>query len=140
MTTNIAAVSGSSNQLVFPRGIPGFEGLTHYTLYHTDTESGRVYWMESRDRPEIVFTFVDPEMYGLNYVLGLSDEEQALLQAERPDDVVVLLMLWKEDDAAQSGRQGLNANLVGPILINVERGIGMQKMITAPKVELTISD
>lgn len=140
MAMNTTAASESSNQLIFPCGIPGFEGLLHYNLYHSDTESGRVYWMESRDRPDVIFTFVDPKLYGLNYILGLTDEEQSLLEVERADDVAVLLMLWKNDDSAQDHKQGLNANVAGPVLINVEKGIGIQKIIANPQVELVVSN
>ncbi|AFL74998.1 flagellar assembly protein FliW [Thiocystis violascens] len=135
MTDTTAA---ASNLLVFPKGIPGFESQTSYSLFHSDTESGRVYWMESRDCPEVTFTLVDPTLYGLNYVLDLTDEEQTLLQAESSDDVAVFLMLWKRDTDAQDGQPGLNANLGGPILINVKKRLGMQKILATPKVEMNI--
>lgn len=140
MAEHTAAAPASSNYLMFPRGIPGFEDLVHYNLYHSETESGRVYWMESQDRPEITFTFVDPGLYGLNYVLGLTDEEQALLQAESPDEVVVLLMLWKQDAPDQNTIPGLNANLAGPILINVNKCLGMQKILANPQWEWNIRE
>lgn len=128
----------SSNLLVFPKGIPGFEAQTNYTLFHSDTESGRVYWMESCDCPDITFTLVDPTLYGLNYVLELTDEEQALLHADSADEVVVFLMLWKRDNTDQGAQPGLNANIEGPILINVEKRLGMQKILATPKVQMNI--
>ena len=94
--------------------------------------------MESCDRPDVVFTFVDPNLYGLNYILELTDEEQSILEAERADDVAVLLMLWKDDDSARDQKRGLNANVAGPVLINVETGIGIQKIIANPKVVLSV--
>lgn len=138
--TEQTAADSSTQKLVFPRGIPGFEDQTRYNLFHSDTESGRVYWMESEDRPEITFTFVDPKLYGLNYELELTDEEQTLLQAERPDDVAVLLMLWKQEEPGPDAKPGLNANIAGPILINVEKRLGMQKILASPKVELNITE
>ena len=67
-------------EVIFPQGIPGFEDQTRFRLHYSDTESGRVYWMESCVCPEITFTLVDPELYALNYVLELTDEEETLLQ------------------------------------------------------------
>lgn len=142
MTENTTGLSASvsSNLLIFPKGIPGFENQTKYNLFHSDTESGRVYWIESCDSPGIAFTLVDPNLYGLNYVLELTDEEQSLLQAESADEVAVFLMLWKQENADQKVQTGLHANLDGPILINVEKSLGMQKILVSPKVEMSIID
>lgn len=130
--------SAASKEVFFPRGIPGFEDQTRYLVYHSDTQVGRVYWMESRDQPELTFTLVDPKSYGLDYVLELTPDEQALLQAETADEIAVLLMLSKVQDSAQGGRPALDANIGGPILINVERQLGMQKLLTHWKSELNI--
>ncbi len=134
--TTTASATTESNRLVFPRGIPGFETQINYSLFHADTESGRVYWIESCDTPEITFTLVDPRLYGLNYVLELTDDEQTLLQTDSADNVAVFLMLWKPENMDRA--PGLNANLVGPILVNVEKHLGMQKVLANPKVEMNI--
>lgn len=124
--------------IAFPAGIPGFEHLKRYRLTPSDTEAGRVYRLRAEDDAEIEFTLVDPRLYALNYVLELDDAEQALLQADDPREVLVLLMLWKDTSASDS--PGLNANIGGPILINVVKGLGMQKIIDSPRVELSISN
>ena len=124
--------------IAFPAGIPGFERLKRYRLTPSDTEAGRVYRLRAEDDAEIEFTLVDPRLYALNYVLELDDAEQALLQADDPREVLVLLMLWKDTSASDS--PGLNANIGGPILINVVKGLGMQKIIDSPRVELSISN
>ncbi|MBK1720294.1 flagellar assembly protein FliW [Thiocystis violacea] len=129
-----------STDIVFPNGIPGFEDLKRYRLEHSDTESGRVYRMHSEDEPGIAFTLVDPRFYALNYVLELSDEEQSLLQAEGPEEIIVLLMLWKNEDPEPEAKPGLHANIDGPILINVAKCLGLQKIITSPRLALSISN
>jgi flagellar assembly factor FliW len=137
--TNILSDTDSSKEVIFPRGIPGLEDLTRYRVLYSDTAAGRVYWMESCEAPGVIFTLVDPRRYALNYVLELTDEEQSLLQADSPEDIVVLLMLWKPDPADQTARPGLHANIAGPILINVEKRIGMQKTLASSRLELSIS-
>ncbi|WP_043753295.1 flagellar assembly protein FliW [Imhoffiella purpurea] len=129
----------STKELVFPQGIPGFGDQRRYRLSHSDTESGRVYWMQSSEDPEISFTLVDPAMYSLNYQLELSDEEAALIQADGPEDVMVFLMVWKAEADDPQQQPGINANITGPILINPEKRLGMQKLISQPKVALNIS-
>ena len=54
--------------------------------------------------------------------------------------VAVLLMLWKQEEPGQDAKPGLNANIAGPILINVEKRLGMQKILASPKVELNITE
>lgn len=138
--TNILSESDPTKEVVFPRGIPGFEELTRYRVLYSDTESARVYWMESCEDPEIRFTLVDPKFYSLNYVLELTDDEETLLQAETPEEIVVLLMLWKDEEPDQEAKPSLHANIAAPILINVEKRIGMQKPIPSPKVQMSISN
>lgn len=126
-------------EILFPRGIPGFEQLTRYQFRYSDTDSGRIYRLVPEDAPDITFTLVEPRLYSLSYVLELTDEEQDLLQAESPEEIAVLLMLWKADAATPGSTSGLHANIAGPILINVDKGLGMQKIIDKPKVEMSIS-
>lgn len=135
-----ASTQLTRDDVFFPNGIPGFENERRYRLSHSDTEAGRVYWMESLDNPDITFTLVDPQLYGLNYVLELTDEEQRLLQADCPEQVVVLLMLWKPEEPQANQPGGLNANIGGPILINVEQRLGMQKLLTKARMEVNIID
>ncbi|QIK36967.1 flagellar assembly protein FliW [Caldichromatium japonicum] len=127
----------SPTTIVFPEGIPGFEHLKTYRLTYSDTEGGRIYRLRPEDDPEIEFTLVDPQFYALNYVLALDDTEQSLLQAEHPEEILVLLMLWKDTEGTAGG---LHANIAGPILINVAKGLGMQKIIGNPRMELSISN
>ncbi|NEX21977.1 flagellar assembly protein FliW [Thiorhodococcus mannitoliphagus] len=138
--TNLLSDSDPLKEVIFPRGIPGFEDLTRYRVLYSDTESGRVYWMESCEDSEIRFTLVDPTFYSLHYVLELTDDEETLLQAETPEEIVVLLMLWKDEQPDQDSKPGLHANIAAPILINVEKRIGTQKSIPSPRVEMSISN
>lgn len=121
--------------VTFPTGIPGFESLTTYRLTHSETEVGYVFRLRAEADAEVEFTLVDPRLYALNYVLELDDAEQAQLQADDPTEIMVLLMVWK--DASAPAAQGLNANIGGPILINIEKGLGIQKLIDQPRFEFS---
>lgn len=130
----------SSDALIFPNGIPGFENERRYRLTHSDTEAGRVYWLECLDDEAITFTLVDPASYGLNYVLELTPEEEQLLAVDNPEQIAVLLMLRKSDEleAGQATASGLHANIIGPILLNVDKRLGMQKVLTKTRMEVNI--
>lgn len=119
----------------FPLGIPGFEKYTKYHIFHKEGNNN-VYWLESCDDPEVTFTLVDPTNFGLNFQLELTDEEQELLKAESYETIAVFLMLSKKEDEMGVGR--LNANIAGPVLINVENCTGFQKVIVKSHFEMNV--
>jgi flagellar assembly factor FliW len=129
----------SGKIITFPQGIPGFEKYTRFTVFHKEENGSNVYWFESVELPSITFTLVDPTFYGLNYELRLTDEEQGLLDADDPNLIAVLLIL-KKNDQQDSTRTGLNANIAGPVIINMKNRLGLQKVITRPDVNVSIGE
>ena len=123
--------------LTFPQGIPGFEKYTKFNIFHKEENDISAYWLESCDSPKVTFTLVDPTIYGLNYELDLSEEEQKILGADDPFELAVLMMLSKCEDV--EGRQSsLNANIAGPIIINPKTRTGLQKVIVRSHVNVNI--
>lgn len=121
----------------FPLGIPGFEKYTTYHVFHKGENDNNAYWLESCESPKVTFTLVDPTKYGLNFELQLSDEEQNILEASSYENIAVLLMLSKKE--GEKGDSGdINANIAGPILINIEKKIGLQKVIAKSHVAVNI--
>ncbi len=114
--------------LTFPRGIPGFEKYTTYVVYHKEENDISAFWLESCDEPKVTFTLVDPGQYGLSYELELTDEERNLLQAEKAEELGIFMVLSKKDNNGKS-TPTLNANIVGPIIINPRTQLGLQKVI-----------
>lgn len=136
---NVSAQLDNDSEKVFtfPLGIPGFEKYTTYHVFHKEESATSAYWLESCEGPKVTFTLVDPTDYGLNFELELSDEEQDVLQADSHENIAVLLMLSKKE--SEEGAAGaLNANIAGPILINLEKRLGIQKVITKSHVAVNI--
>jgi flagellar assembly factor FliW len=106
----------------FPEGLAGFENLHEFTLFHEDGKP-TVFYLQAIDDPDVQFPVVNPDAYQVSYECVLSDDEEALLQIEDPDEVAVLVTL------AQGGNQdqGIHANFMGPILLNTSKRIGLQK-------------
>lgn len=128
--------------ITFPQGLPGFEDDHRFTLFHnsdgkTEDESNKLFWLESLDTPDVRFTVVDPTLYGLNYVIDLNDEEEALLQSKDPNQILVLLMLARNDENDPT-KPKVHANIAGPILINTENRFALQKVLTRSRVEVNI--
>lgn len=129
--------------LTFPRGLPGFESSNRYQLLHEDKEGPVVFFLQSVDDPAVAFSIVDPAMFGFNYELVLSDEEAALLQADTPDHLAVALMVYKPL-AAEGGKAlfqgGVTANINGPLVLNLDKKLGLQKVLLGPQYDITLRE
>lgn len=129
-----------SRIITFPRGIPGFEDSTRWTLFHEiDAQggwaSGVVVYLQSLDEGDVALPLTDPTLFGFNFDLVLSDSELSELKIEDPSDVLVLTTLSLKDPAASKTQRpsmaDMYANISAPILINTRSRIGMQKALIA---------
>jgi flagellar assembly factor FliW len=114
-----------SSLLNFPNGIPGFEALTEFKLFHEE-DTDDVHFLQSTRDAEIRFPVVTPAACRIDFRLELDDDDLALLEVEPGDDILVLVTLAKQPDANGAG---ISANLMGPIVINAQSRIGMQKVL-----------
>ena len=116
----------SDKVFTFPKGIPGFEEYTTFKIFHKDDGKISAYWLESCESPVVTFTLVDPTFYDLNYDLFLDDSEQEIIKAEDPHNIGVFLMLKKKEEKLD---EQLSANISGPLVINVQEKLGLQKVL-----------
>lgn len=129
--------------LTFPLGLPGFEGCDRYQLLHEDKAGPVVFYLQSLDDPAVAFSIVDPALFGFNYEITLSDEEAALLQAGSPAELALVLMVYKplgNTDEKGAFQGGISANINGPLVLNLEKKLGMQKVLVGPKYDITLRD
>lgn len=111
----------------FPQGLPGFEDLRRYTLFHPET-GGDVppyFILQSLDDPTVAFNIADPALFGFNYEIKLSDDESASLELADPSEAAVVVMLVKEDAGGQ-----VRANLKAPLILNVRARRGIQHVFS----------
>ena len=113
----------------FPRGLPGFADVTRYRLFHKHGDI-TVFWLEAEGDPGLQFSAVDPSQIRVQYQFSLSDEESEMLQLEDPEDISVLVLLYRDEGVPESapGEQ-IRANLLGPIVINTNKRLGIQKVL-----------
>ena len=114
-----------SSLLTFPEGLPGFEDLHQYKLFHEEGKS-TVYYLQSTEDPDIRLPLVTPESCKIDYCIELTDEETEKLQIESAEDVVVVVTLSDNQDKAGAG---ITANFMAPIVINAQSRIGLQKTL-----------
>lgn len=123
----------------FPAGLPGFENCKRFILVHEEGSEAEVFLLQSADDPEVAFSITAPDRFGINLEFELSDEETALLQLDKADEVAVAIIVRSqtETEAGPAGA-GLNANFMAPVLINTRARRGMQKVISRFGCEVTL--
>jgi len=127
--------------LTFPRGLPGLENCTRYQLLHEDKEGPVVFYLQSLDDPAVTFSVVDPASFGFNYEFTLSDEEEKLLQADNSSELAVVLMVYKPSGAEAKDavvQSSIAANINGPLVLNLDKKLGLQKVLVGPHIDITL--
>ena len=118
-------VVARSSLLNFPEGLPGFEDLHEYKLFHEEGTS-TVYYLQSTEDADVRLPLVTPASFQIDYRIELSDEEEAKLQIQAGDDILVMVTVSENQDDPQAG---ITANLMAPIIINAHSRIGVQKTL-----------
>lgn len=124
--------------ITFPRGIPGFEDKTHFKLFHQEG-SEIVYWLQSLDDLDLYFSVAHPLHFNINYNFTLTDEEQELLQVEKGEDLLILILLHK-DDEQEEGKPTIKGSIKSPLLINSQKRIGYQKVLAVIEQSITLTE
>ena len=118
-------VVAKASLLTFPQGLPGFEDLRQYKLFHEEGTS-TVHYLQSIEDPDIRLPVVTPEACMIDYRIELTDEEIESLQVASGDDMLVLVTLSDNQDKAGAG---ITANFMAPIIINAQSRVGIQKAL-----------
>ncbi len=113
--------------ITFPRGIPGFEKQTRFKLFHQE-DNDIVYWLQSIDDDELTFSVTPPSTFNINYNFALTDEEEKLLGIENSTDILILILLHKDDDNTPAKRPTIKGSIKSPLIINSNKRIGLQKI------------
>ena len=107
--------------LNFPNGLPGFESRQRFKLFHEEL-TPRVFWMQSLDDADVLFSVVTPEEFGVRYEVELQRRTSgcaATGQAGRRHRAGDDLQGNQEIDAKHpSAAEVLSANLRNPLVIN----------------------
>jgi len=123
----------------FPQGLINFESNKRFMLIH-EAAPGQdpvSFTLQSLDDKTLAFQIIDPAALGFSYELELSDAESQLIKLDKPEDAAVLLVLFKQED---SSAIGLGANLRAPLVLNVKTRLGMQKLMTKTRPNVTLSN
>ncbi len=124
--------------ITFPKGIPGFEDQTRFKLFHQDG-SEIVFWLQGVDSDELTLSVASPAHFNINYNFVLSDDEQKLLQADNSDELLILLVLHKEEGEG-AGKPTIKGSIKSPLVINSSKRIGLQKVLVNIEQSITLTE
>jgi flagellar assembly factor FliW len=108
----------------FPKGLLGFPECRRFALLAVAGRPG-MYWLQSVEHGALAFLLVDPFLVVDGYLVDLSDIDRHDLGVTNPSEVVVLTIVTLP---RQEG-EGCNANLQGPVAINLRTGLGKQIVV-----------
>ena len=126
----------SNSIITFPGGLPGFEHNTRYKFFHQEG-SNIIYWLQSLDDEDIIFSVALPTSFNLNYRFLLTDDDEAMLQLDNVDDLILLIMLHQSEEGQTQRQPVIKGSLKAPLIINVKTRRGLQKVL--PEIEQTIT-
>ncbi|MDO8988273.1 MAG: flagellar assembly protein FliW [Sideroxyarcus sp.] len=120
----------------FPAGLPGFEACKRFKLFYDEGKKNLLF-MQSLDDADVLFSLGDPALLNLSYEVILSDDEQKLLASEPGDELLLLVIVYKDGKAGASP-DFAKVNSLGPIILNTTKRRGMQKVLKEIDTHLAI--
>ncbi len=113
--------------ITFASGLPGFPEARRFALLHNHLQPP-FYCLHAVDNPALAFVVTDPTALVPDYRPKNGPSTLHELQASSPEDLQALVTL-----TIPPGRpREMTANLMSPLLINPEQGLGKQVVIEKP--------
>lgn len=128
-----------NTSIYFPDGIPGFEDQTSFQLYQQEG-SEIVYLLQSSLNDDLAFSVAHPSHFNINYNFGLTNEEETTLAIESADDLLILLILHRDDSPESSSQPTIKGSIKSPLIINTKKRIGIQKFLAAIEQSITLTE
>lgn len=127
-TTRFGTLDIDEKQILkFPDGLYGFEKETRFTLFpfSPDVESP-MEWMQSVVSPHLAFVITDPYLYVPDYQPKLLEEDKQKVQLTADEFFLTRCIVTIPENYME-----MTANLVAPVVINPQKGIGKQLVLTS---------
>jgi len=106
-----------------PDGLLGFPDTTDYRL--VDGPGDGLFWLLADDGVGPSFLLSDPFTFFEGYSLVLSDMQSERIEATRSSEVAVMAITTPGPEG-----EPWTANLRGPVVINVDKALGAQMVLT----------
>jgi flagellar assembly factor FliW len=123
-TTRFGRIEIAEESLLrFPRGLYGLEERHAFCLLRHD-EAGCFHWLQSVDEPSLAMLVTDPFQFFKSYEVEIADSIAEVLQVDDPAAVTTYVTV-----TLAKGTRQLQANLLGPLVINQHSRLGAQVIL-----------
>ena len=117
--------------LFFPDALYGFGCEKEFALLPLDSNiESPMEWLQSLSTRELAFIVTDPFLFVPEYEMVLSDSEQAQLEIESTESVLVRVIV-----TIPKVHTEMTANLVAPLAINQGKGLAKQVVLTSAEYD-----
>jgi flagellar assembly factor FliW len=113
-------------KIVFPDGLFGFEAFKNYVLL--DAEQQPYYYLQSIETQGAAFILLKPFLFRPDYEIDIDEGELLEIGIDDPKKALVFTIVTVPADGSP-----MTANLAGPLVINRERRVGKQVVLTDPR-------
>lgn len=108
------------NVISFKNGIPGFENLRKFAIISL-AEAEPIKWLTSLEDKNVALPIVDPWLIFSDYSVNLNQSVLDELENPKRENVLVFCVI--------SLKTQVTVNLIAPIVVNLEKGIGLQVIL-----------
>ncbi len=133
-TTRFGTIEIDNEKVInFVRGILGFPYDKRYALL-PHRENSPFFWLQSLDSPELAFIVINPSLIVSDYSFEVSDDIEKSLELESPEQAESLVIVTiRRNEIDKDKKIEMTANLLGPIVINVEKRLACQVVLDPNK-------
>ena len=116
--------------IAFPEGVPGFERHQRFALIE-DQKLAPFSWLQSLHDPLVGFLVIEPGLLVTDYSFDIADPDVEQLELDDATDARVLSILVVPEDV-----RAMTANLQAPLILNPEKRIAKQVILTDERFPL----
>lgn len=126
-TTRFGEIEVEEEKIIhFKEGLPAFEDEEKFIVVPYEEGSPYVF-LQSLQTPYLAFLMAIPFLFFPNYQFELTDEVQTELGLEKPEDLLLYVMVTIPKGTKDV--KSITANLLAPIVINARTRLGKQVVL-----------
>ncbi len=114
-------------KILFPHGLYGFELQTQWALL--DSPQPPFYLLQSLEQRETSFILINPYLFRRDYLLDIADEDYKSIHSPASEQLLVFSIVTVRESPVHEA----TANLMGPLLINRVKRVGVQAIQQDPR-------
>lgn len=114
----------------FVQGPLAFEEYKKFAIIEPEEKGFPFKMLQSMEEESLSFILTDPFIFKEDYDIELPEDVLVELEIEKPEDILVYVLLVIPDKV-----EDISANLVAPIIINVEKRLAKQVILETTNYE-----